>query len=134
MGIEETPPPPKQRSITFLSMEEQGTNYIDYTCKVGGILTIDNLIKKNLPLVNCCCLRQCDEETMDHLLLHCKIAHALWREGFFLCWVSVGDAENSYLSSFHLEELVGELFFKCLEYGTSMSNVVSMEGMQWLNF
>ena len=83
MGIEETPPPPKQRSITFLSMEEQGTNYIDYTCKVGGILTIDNLIKKNLPLVNCCCLCQCDEETMDHLLLHCKIAHALWCEAFF---------------------------------------------------
>ena len=25
MGIEENPPPPKQRSITFLSMEEQGT-------------------------------------------------------------------------------------------------------------
>ena len=47
---------------------------------------------------------------------------------------SVGDAKNSYLSSFHLEELVGELFFKCLEYGTSMSNVVSMEGTQWLNF
>ena len=46
----------------------------------------------------------------------------------------MGDAENSYLSSFHLEELVGELFFKCLEYGASMSNVVSMEGTQWPNF
>ena len=99
-------------------MEEQGTNYIDYTCKVGGILTIDNLIKKNLPLVNCCCLCRCDEETVDHLFLHCKIAHPLWSEFFilffnfiylFFVWGSVGDAENS-LSSFRLEELVGELF------------------------
>jgi len=115
-------------------MEEQVTNYIDYTCKVGGILTIDNLIKKNLPLVNCCCLCRCDEETLYHLLLHCKIAHALWSEVFFYVWGLVGDVENSCLSSFRLGELVGELFFKCLEYGTSMSNVVSMEGTQCPNF
>ena len=30
----------------------------------------------------------------------------------------MGDAVYSCLSSFRLEELVGELFFKCLEYGT----------------
>ena len=38
----------------------------------GGILTIDNLVKKNLPFVNWCCLCWCEEETVDHLLLHCK--------------------------------------------------------------
>ena len=50
-----------------------------------GILTIDNLVKKNLPLVNWCCLchffyKYCicrDEQIVDHLLLHCKFAHAL---------------------------------------------------------
>ena len=41
------------------------------------ILTIDNLVKKNLPLVNWCCLCWCDEETVDHLLLDYKFAHAL---------------------------------------------------------
>ena len=50
----------------------------------GGILTIDNLVKKNLPLVNWCCLCRCKEEIVDHLLLHCKFAHTLWSEFFLL--------------------------------------------------
>ena len=41
-----------------------------WTTTRGGILTIDNLVKKTLPFVNWCCLCKCDEETLDHLLLH----------------------------------------------------------------
>ena len=41
----------------------------------GGLLTIDNLVKKKLPLVNWCCFCQCEEETVDHLLIHCKYAY-----------------------------------------------------------
>ena len=51
---------------------------------MGGILTIDNLVKKNLPKVNWCCLCQCDEETVDYLLLHCKFVHTLSGEVFSL--------------------------------------------------
>ncbi|XP_050277214.1 IN2-2 protein-like isoform X1 [Quercus robur] len=101
-----------------------------------GILTIDNLVKKNLPLVNWCCLCRCDDETVDYLLLHCSFAHALWSEVLLLFgvqWV-MPNSEYNCLSSFRLEELIGELFFKCLEYSTSMSYVVSMEGTQCLNF
>ena len=46
----------------------------------------------------------------------------------------MGDAEYSCLPSFRLEELVGDLFFNCLEYGTGVSYVVSMEVTQFLNF
>ena len=55
-----------------------------WTVARGGILTIDNLVKKNLPLVNWCCLCRCEEETVDHLLLHCKFVHTLWSEVFYL--------------------------------------------------
>ncbi|XP_065636444.1 uncharacterized protein LOC136070428 [Quercus suber] len=51
-----------------------------WTAARNGILTIDNLVKKNLPLVNWCCLCRRDEETVDHLLLHCKLASTLWSE------------------------------------------------------
>ena len=51
-----------------------------WTAARGGILTIDNLVKKNLPLVNWCCLCRYDEETVDHFLLYCKFARALWSE------------------------------------------------------
>ena len=51
-----------------------------WTAARGGILTVDNLVKKKLPLVNWCCLRRCKEETVDHLLIHCKYAYTLWSE------------------------------------------------------
>ena len=50
----------------------------------GSILTIDNLVQRCLPLVNWCCMCQCDEETVDHLLLHCKFAYVLWSEVFLI--------------------------------------------------
>lgn len=46
-----------------------------WTMAWGSILTIDNLIKRGLPLVNWC---RYDEETVNHILLQCKFSHALW--------------------------------------------------------
>ena len=55
-----------------------------WTAVRGGILTIDNLVKRNLPLVNWCRLCRCDVEIVDHLLLHYKFVHTLCSEVFYL--------------------------------------------------
>ena len=46
----------------------------------------------------------------------------------------MGDAEERCLSSLCMVELVGESQFKCVEYGSSVSYVVNLEGAQCPNF
>ena len=54
------------------------------------ILTMDNLRRRDRIVINGCpiCLR--DEETVDHLMLICKIAWMIWKsviKWFGCCWV-----------------------------------------------
>jgi hypothetical protein len=49
---------------------------------LGKILTLDNLRKKNIVLINRCGMCKRDEETIDHLLLHCECAEVLWNAFF----------------------------------------------------
>jgi hypothetical protein len=63
-------------------------------------------------VVNRCWLCESDEESVDHLLLHCGAARALW-DAFFarfgLCWVmprSVKDLFASWWSSGHSRSAV----------------------------
>lgn len=44
----------------------------------GGILTMDNLHRRKRILVNACPMCLEDQETDDHILLRCRVAHALW--------------------------------------------------------
>ena len=78
---------------------------------VREILTIDNLRKRNLIVINRCCLRKSDGETIDCLLLHCEIARSLWYAifnrfglswvmpskvaGLFACWWSGGWSQRA---------------------------------------
>ena len=44
----------------------------------GKVLTLDQIKKRGRALANRCFLCGKDEETIDHLLLHCPVARLLW--------------------------------------------------------
>jgi hypothetical protein len=57
---------------------------------LGKIPTVDNLRKRNIVVVDWCCMCKKCRETVDHLLLYCEIASVLWYSIFGLCglaWV-----------------------------------------------
>lgn len=47
-------------------------------CLCGGILNMDNLLRRKKILVIACPMCLANEETVDHLLLNCKVAQGLW--------------------------------------------------------
>ncbi|KAK9993930.1 hypothetical protein SO802_023633 [Lithocarpus litseifolius] len=63
----------------------------------GQILTLDNLMLWGLTLVNRCCMCNCNEESIDHLLLHFPVAHLLWvhmLQVFGIQWVMPSSLES----------------------------------------
>ena len=46
-------------------------SFFDWIAAWGKILIGDYLRRRGIPIVDWCCLCQCSEESVDHLLLHC---------------------------------------------------------------
>jgi hypothetical protein len=62
-----------------------------WTAARGSILTCDNLMRRGYIMAERCCMCCCDGETVDHLLLHCTLAHVLWSfvfTAFGIHWVT----------------------------------------------
>ncbi len=61
-----------------------------WTAARGKILTYDNLMKRGHVLAAWCCMCKKGWETVDHLLIHCEVAAALWGfifQRFGIQWV-----------------------------------------------
>jgi hypothetical protein len=61
-----------------------------WSAALGKILTLDNLRKRNIVLVNRCGMCKKEEESIDHLLLYCESAQFLWNaffSRFGVAWV-----------------------------------------------
>ena len=68
-----------------------------WTAARGRILTLDNLMLRDLPLANRCCMCCCFAESVDHLLTQCLVAYSLWvqmLQAFGIQWVMPGFVES----------------------------------------
>jgi hypothetical protein len=55
---------------------------------LGKILTLDNSRKRNIIVVDWCCMYKKCRESIDLLLFHCEIARKLWSSPFLLFGVT----------------------------------------------
>jgi hypothetical protein len=65
------------------------------------ILTLDNLGRMGMVVVNRCWLCETEGESVDHLLLHCATSSVLWNAFFArfgLCWVMPRSVKESFAS------------------------------------
>jgi hypothetical protein len=64
--------------------------FFAWSAALGKILTVDNLRKRHIIIVDRCCICKRDEESVDRLLLHCDVAYVLWTNifnRFGMSWV-----------------------------------------------
>ena len=83
--------------------------FLLWTTVHGRILTLDNLILRGRSLVNRCCMCYYNAESMDHIFVHCPVAHLLWvhmLQVLEIQWVMPDSVESLV---FFLELLAGEI-------------------------
>ena len=55
-----------------------------WTATLENILTIDNIRKRQILILDWCCMCKRNGKSVDHLLIHCSIAFDLWSMVFTL--------------------------------------------------
>ena len=70
--------------IEVVSMQSSRVVFFSWSASLGRILTINNLWKRRILVLDWCCMCKRCVESVDHLLLHCPIAYKLWSMVFGL--------------------------------------------------
>jgi hypothetical protein len=89
------------------------TAFFVWSVTLDKILTMDNLRKKHVILLDRCCMCRRNGESVDHLLLYCDVAYALWSAIFtrfglfwvmpkrildlFACWWTSGRSRSAVI-------------------------------------
>ena len=63
----------------------------------GKVLTLDSLQRRGFQLPNRCFLCECEEESVNHILIYCTVVRALWDIVFGLVdlkWVFPGTVKE----------------------------------------
>ena len=95
-----------ENSLLFSAKEIWGlyaplrTRFFAWEAIGGKILIVDMLMKRGWPMVNRCNLRKDNEESVDHILIHCGKTKELWTlllSSFGLVWVFPASVRNLLL-------------------------------------
>lgn len=89
--------------------------------ELGKFLTIDNLHKRSIWVLDWCHMRKCNGDMVEHLLLHCSIAMGFWSMVFGLFGVyrvmpkTIVDMLASWQQQFnhHSNEIVWKVVPRC---------------------
>ena len=85
-------------------------NGMDQLCwkpsAIGVFNYTDNLRKRIVVVLDWCCMCKKDEDSIDHLLLHCHVARELWNMVFSLFGVH-------WVMLCHAVDLLASWLYKC---------------------
>lgn len=92
--------------------------FLAWSMSLGEILTMDNLRKQHVIVVDWYYMCKRNEESVNHLLLHCEVACALRNAffsrfglswvlpsrlvDFFACWWMGGSSQNAVVTKRHV--------------------------------
>ena len=93
-------------------------------------MTIDNLRKRKVWILDWCYMCKSNGESVDHLFLHCPVAMDLWSMvGFEFIWIILGYASFCFgVVRVWARQLWSSSEWLYMVYRPSWLNVVSLEG------